>query len=98
VDLRRYQRTPVDLDITFTPGGDDASVLRGRARDLSLGGMFIETRTPLAFGTPIVITLFNGESSMLLPAISRWTREDGMGVQFGLIGAKDTHAITEMTR
>jgi hypothetical protein len=28
----------------------------------------------------------------------RWTRSDGMGVQFGLIGARETHAITELTR
>ena len=33
-----------------------------------------------------------------LPGVVRWNRDDGMGVQFGLIGARETHAITELTR
>jgi hypothetical protein len=33
-----------------------------------------------------------------LPGVVRWNRDGGMGVQFGLIGARETHAITELTR
>jgi hypothetical protein len=35
---------------------------------------------------------------MLLPGIVRWTKQDGMGVQFRLLGARETHAITEIMR
>ena len=33
-----------------------------------------------------------------IPGVVRWTRPDGMGVQFGLLGARETHAITELTK
>jgi hypothetical protein len=32
---------------------------------------------------------------MVLPAVVRWGRGDGIGVQFGQLGAHDTHAIVE---
>ena len=35
---------------------------------------------------------------MVLPAIVRWTSPVGMGVQFGLLGVRETHAITEIVR
>ena len=30
--------------------------------------------------------------------VSRWQRKDGMGIQFRLLGARETHAITEIVR
>jgi type IV pilus assembly protein PilZ len=35
---------------------------------------------------------------MALPAVVRWTSKDGMGVQFGLLGARETHEITEFVK
>jgi type IV pilus assembly protein PilZ len=31
-----------------------------------------------------------------LPGIVRWVKPGSMGVQFGLLGARETYAITEM--
>jgi type IV pilus assembly protein PilZ len=31
-----------------------------------------------------------------LPAIVRWLRPEGFGVQFGLLGAKHTHALANL--
>jgi PilZ domain len=97
-ELRRYQRTPIDEDITFNDS--DGGAHAGLARDISLGGMFIATRSPLPFGAPltVVIRLRGQSESMKLPAIARWTRTDGMGVQFGNLGARETHVITEACR
>jgi type IV pilus assembly protein PilZ len=35
-------------------------------------------------------------AAFALPGIVRWTNAHGMGVQFGLLGAKETHTITEL--
>ncbi|MBV9946840.1 MAG: PilZ domain-containing protein [Myxococcales bacterium] len=99
-ELRRHPRAPLDVAVEFTAQG---SVERtpGRCRDVSLGGMFIQTAQPLPFGMSLVVhVLFPGQrAAFALPAVVRWTRaKQGMGVQFGLLGARETHAITGLTR
>ena len=99
VDLRHYRRTPVSLAVEFVVKGTTEQI-SGRAKDLSLGGMFIETSKPSAFSEELVVHLAlpKGKTPIALKAVVRWTRADGMGVQFGLLGARETHAITELTR
>jgi hypothetical protein len=97
-ELRKYQRTPIDEEVTFE---DSLGQSRpGIGRDISLGGMFIGTDSPLAFGAPLTIfvRLKGKPEVMKLPAVARWTRDDGMGVQFGNLGARETHIITEIAR
>ncbi len=73
---------------------------QGQSTDISLGGMYIETKEPEPFGADIVVHVHvPGEpSAFVLPAKVRWTSHDGMGVQFGLLGARETHTITELVR
>jgi Tfp pilus assembly protein PilZ len=73
---------------------------KGLARDISVGGMFVQTETPAAFGAEVIvlITLPSDPKEMRLPGVVRWKRPDGMGVQFGLLGARETHAITEIVK
>ncbi|MBS2017856.1 MAG: PilZ domain-containing protein [Deltaproteobacteria bacterium] len=99
IEQRRHARAPIDIDVTFSVKGR-GEVARGRARDISVGGMFVETATPGAFGTEVIIhALLPGASEPLaLPGIVRWVRDGGMGVQFGLLGAIETHVITEIKR
>jgi type IV pilus assembly protein PilZ len=97
VELRRFMRTPLDTPVTFSrKGAEDAAV--GRAKDLSVGGMFIETTDPVAFGGEVVIHLRlpRNKDELTLPGVVRWVRDGGMGIQFGNLGAKETHAITEV--
>jgi hypothetical protein len=35
---------------------------------------------------------------MRLSGTVRWTTKSGIGVQFGLLGARETHTITEIVR
>ncbi len=37
-------------------------------------------------------------AALKLPGVVRWVRDGGMGVQFGLLGALETHVITEIGR
>jgi Tfp pilus assembly protein PilZ len=72
----------------------------GLGKDISVGGMFIETEAPASFGSGIVVRfrLPGHKEEMVMQGVVRWTRADGMGVQFGLLGARETHAITELVR
>ena len=99
VELRRYHRAPIDTPLEFAAKGKNERGL-GRARDISLGGMFVETPTPLPFGTELVVhvTLPGQRSAFAMPGVVRWARDGGMGIQFGLLGARETHAITELTK
>lgn len=98
-ELRRHHRTPIDISVEFGLIGA-AARSHGRATDVSLGGMFIRTKEPLPFSTNLVVYIsFPREKTPLaLHGVVRWTRSDGMGVQFGLLGARETHAITELTK
>jgi type IV pilus assembly protein PilZ len=62
--------------------------------------MYVRTASPLPFGAELVVHLLlpGQKAPFALPGVVRWTRAgEGMGVQFGLIGARETHAITELT-
>lgn len=99
VELRRYERTPIDVDVEFSPRGATARS-RGRAKDISLGGMFVETAASAPFGTEVVVLLLppGQKVTIAIPAVVRWSGAKGMGLQFGLLGARETHAITELAR
>lgn len=98
-EKRQYPRQPVDLEATVTMEGD-AEAVAGRVRDLSIGGMFFVGDGKPAFGTKVKVAIAFPKPSGTLefPAIVRWGGEDGFGLQFGLVGAKETHAITQTMR
>jgi uncharacterized protein (TIGR02266 family) len=99
LELRRHNRAALDVSVEFV-GKGSSERLAGAAKDISLGGMFIETATPLPFSSELVVhvTLPGQKAPFAMPGVVRWTRDGGMGVQFGLLGARETHAITELTR
>jgi hypothetical protein len=100
VELRHFKRASVDLPVEFAAKG---SVERhpAHAKDISVGGMYVKTESPLPFGAQLVVyvQLRGQKAPFAFPAVVRWTRAgEGMGVQFGLLGARETHAITELTK
>lgn len=96
VEKRRHERARVDFAVELVVKGSDAR-LPARARDVSVGGMQVEASTLLPVSTEVVAHItFPGEKRPLaMPAVVRWAREGGIGLQFGLLGARETHAITE---
>jgi type IV pilus assembly protein PilZ len=100
---RHYQRAPIDLNVEFVrkdAGASSEVRFKGRAKDISLGGMFVETTHPLPFATEVVVSaaIQSGKPAFALPAVVRWTREDGMGIQFRTLGARETHAIMDLMK
>jgi type IV pilus assembly protein PilZ len=102
IEKRRHARAAIHLPILFAlKGGSEYA--EGMGTDVSIGGMFIETAISAPFGAEIVILAklqmpTGGWKDFQLPAVVRWVRTGGMGVQFGLLGAHETHAITELNR
>jgi len=99
VEQRRSHRAPLDAVARVQRKGGD-EVQTGRARDASVGGLFVETSTPFPFGTDVIVHLHlpGHKDELALPAVVRWVSGEGMGLQFGLLGARETYAITEVVR
>jgi type IV pilus assembly protein PilZ len=98
VEKRGSHRSPLDVAVEISTKAGAAIV--ARARDISVGGIFVDTDEPLPFGSDVLVrvVLPSSKDPFVLPAVVRWTRVGGMGLQFGLLGARETHAITEIVR
>lgn len=95
-EKRSHPRVPLGKPLTCQrPGGESFS---GTAKDISIGGMFVETEQRVAFGDElsIVVHVPSAKQDLVLPAIVRWLAPGGFGVQFGLLGARETHAISQL--
>jgi PilZ domain len=99
VEFRRFTRAPLEQPLEFVQKNVEGRS-KGLAKDISVGGMFIQTEVAVQFGAEVVVYLaLPGLAKELrLPGVVRWKRPDGMGVQFGLLGARETHAITEIVK
>jgi Tfp pilus assembly protein PilZ len=99
IEQRRYARAPINAPASFSVKGQKER-RTGVAKDVAIGGMFVETETPAAFGAEVIVhvVLPGSEDMFSLPGVVRWVRGGGMGVQFGLLGAVETHLITEIGR
>lgn len=99
IEQRRHARSPIECPLFFSVKGQ-REPREGTARDLSLGGMFVETDQPAAFNDELIVrvVLPGAAEEVALPGRVRWVRDGGMGVQFGLLGAIETHLIIELGR
>lgn len=94
-EKRSHQRVPIDCEVTCHPANGEP--FTGRAKDICLGGMFIECDRKVEYGANLTITtvLPTAKAFLELPGVVRWHHPGGFGVQFGLLGARETHALTE---
>jgi hypothetical protein len=91
---RKHPRAQISSPVTFQLG--DGPRVEARCVDISLGGMFIETDAPASYGTALTIFVRLPGYDATIDAIVRWAKPSGMGVQFGRMGARETHALTEL--
>ena len=57
--------------------------------------MFIEgAKAPFGAHVSIHVHITGEEAAIVLPGVVRWERDGGIGVQFGLLGARETYIIT----
>jgi hypothetical protein len=70
------------------------------SRDLSLGGIFVSVDRLLPYGSKLTVAL-------KLPGLTeetqvegtvRWAQGNGMGIQFGLMGARETAALLTLLK
>jgi type IV pilus assembly protein PilZ len=97
-EKRVHPRVTVEIPVVCeTAAGESVA---GIARDISLGGMFVESSSSPPFGSSVTVVGalpgLPGEAN--LPGVVRWGKPGGFGVQFGLLGARETHAITKLLR
>jgi len=97
-DKRLHTRVP--LDVGFTCEIEGAPGFDVHAKDISVGGMYLESSATPAFGTEVTMVgrLPGTKKDVRLPAVVRWTKPGGFGVQFGLLGALETHVISELMK
>jgi type IV pilus assembly protein PilZ len=95
-DHRQHPRKSVQSLVAFQLEGGPR--VEATCRDLSLGGMFIETTVSAPFGAPVTVylTLPGLRQEVTIRSTIRWTKPEGMGVQFGVMGARETHALTQL--
>ena len=93
---RQHPRKIIASEVVFQVG--EGPHVQARCRDLSLGGMFIETAAPLPYGAALRLhlSLPGLRGGATIDAIVRWSTPEGMGVQFGSMGARETHALTRL--
>ena len=92
-EKRVHPRASIELVVSCERRGGPA--IAGTARDIGLGGIFVESSESLAFGTEVtIVTRFGASPEVRLPGVVRWAKPGGFGVQFGLLGARETHLIS----
>jgi hypothetical protein len=93
---RHHPRRIIETEVAFQVG--EGPRIEATCRDLSLGGMFIETPAPLPYGARLrlYLPLPGLRGGATIEAVVRWSQPTGMGVQFGVMGARETHALTRL--
>lgn len=94
---RQHPRKSTQLPVAFQVDG--GARVEASCRDISLGGMFVETPAPAPYGAAIVVylSLPGLRAETAIRSTVRWTKKGaGMGVQFGVMGARETHALVEL--
>lgn len=95
-EKRAHVRFPARLKAVFEVDGKQVVC---RTRDVSLGGMFLDTtETSPPFGTELVVSLTLPLLAEPVPVrcIVRWAVRDGLGVSFTSLRAAETWAINQL--
>jgi type IV pilus assembly protein PilZ len=98
-EKRQHARARVDQACSIESSGS-TDAIAATLRDISVGGAFVESSHAFPFGTELsLVVALPGEATPLrLSGTVRWSHGDGFGVQFGLLGARETFAITQLTK
>ena len=74
----------------------DDEEFEGQVRDVGIGGMFLTAAVQPPYGAQVEIEMGSPLGPLRLPSIVRWAEPAGFGVQFTLLGARETKAISDM--
>ena len=97
-EKRSHLRVPLSVTAQCEPRGGQP--FSATTKDISIGGMFLESETTLGFNTEIVIVLRlpGAKQDSRISGVVRWMKPGGIGVQFAAVGVLETHLISELMR
>ncbi|ABF42486.1 type IV pilus assembly PilZ [Candidatus Koribacter versatilis Ellin345] len=97
IERRIAPRHPCDLGIQISHAGSTVKSW-ARCTDISPGGCYIDTHSPLPPNTNFELTIFLDES-MLIPALVRTSFPGiGMGIEFAFANADDAERLSRLIR
>lgn len=88
----RYERA---LKVTIA---HDEGEFEAVTQNISLGGMYVITEETLSYGAKVKLSVYLPalREDVALDATVRWTKPDGMGVQFGSLRAREVWAFNQL--
>jgi uncharacterized protein (TIGR02266 family) len=98
---RRFPRLILEAEVDLQ---SDHNFFAGLARDISLGGLFIETELPLGVGARVEVMLTMGAQKVSLACEVAWTLFDdadhpvGLGLHFLALSPQTLAHITDFMR
>jgi uncharacterized protein (TIGR02266 family) len=100
---RRLPRLPISLEVAYRTAG---AFLVSYSVNLSKGGIFLETQSPLEPGESVTLKFeVPGEGPLEVEGVVAWVRSNdpsglpnGMGIQFAALDARYGDVIDEMVR
>ncbi len=93
-EQRRHPRKAVHPRAAFAL--ESGPRIEAYCRDLSLGGAFFEVSAGVLYAAKIEVFLEIEGQEVAIPATVRWTSPEGIGVQFGLLGARETSLLVAL--
>ncbi len=95
MERREHLRERVGLKVLFQVEGGKPQ--EGICKNLSHGGMFLECSPVPAFNAKLELHLdVEQEVGLALTGVIRWTVATGAGIQFDLMGVRETRVISEL--
>ncbi|MCD6570684.1 MAG: PilZ domain-containing protein [Deltaproteobacteria bacterium] len=93
-ERRDYRRKQVDINAVYK--GSSETFEKGQIKDISYGGMFIETDSPLDEGTLIIASLDASDFGKIIRVQGHVIRvtTKGAGIKFTSIDKKGVETIT----
>lgn len=88
----RYER---QLDVVVIHEGQRLECV---TQNVSLGGMYLLTPAALPYGTKVQVEVFLPalREKVTIECTVRWSKPDGMGVQFGSLRAREVWALNQL--
>ena len=96
-EKRKYQRAELSTEVTVSAA--DGLTFTTQSRDVGLGGIFLVGPMRVPIGTQVSLRFeLPVQGPLSVPAFVRWSTGRGFGLQFGLLGARETHALVDFVR
>lgn len=96
-EKRQHQRAVLEVPVRVVP--NNGTAWETHAFDISVGGISLAGLCPVDIGTEVkLIFELSKLGKVEMPGFVRWSSARGIGVQFGLIGPRETHAIGGLVR